>query len=82
VEIVDAGQDVLQGKSVVEDAVGRILKRKRQLRCRESSEEGQHQSCERAFARTGLADQEQNKLRLTACQRKEVIERREEGQRQ
>lgn len=56
------------------DAVGRILKRKRQPRCRESSEEGQHQSCERAFARAGLADQEQNKLRLTACQRKEVIE--------
>ena len=56
-EVVDAGQHILQCKAVVDDAVGGVLEGQGQLCGCEASEEGQRQSCQGAFAGAGLADQ-------------------------
>lgn len=79
VEIINAGQHILQCECVVEDTVGSVPERQRQLRSCEPSKEGQEQSCQCAFAGTGFTNQEQHKFWFAPGQLQEVIQRSEES---
>ena len=64
--VIDAGQHILQRKGVMENAVGGVPERQRQLRCGKLSEERKHQSCQCTFSGAGFAYQEEYKLRFTS----------------
>ena len=79
-EVVDAGEHVLQSEAVVGDAVGGVLEGHGQVRSSEASEEGEHQRRQRTFSRSRPANQEQHKLRFAVCQLQEVVQGREKHQ--
>ena len=81
-QIVNAGQHILQSEGVIENAVGGIPKRQRQLRSREPSEERQEQSCQCTFTRAGLAHQKENELGFAPGALEKMIQRTEKGERQ
>ena len=78
-EVINAGQHILQGEGVVQDTVGGVPEGQGQLRSCEATEEGQEQRCQGTFPGAGLTQQEQYEFRFAACQLQEVIQRCQKG---
>ena len=80
--VVNIGGYIFQRKRIMDDTVGSIPKRQRQLRCCKPSEEGQHQSCQSAFAGACLAHKKEDKLGNTSTTAQKFNQRTEENVRQ
>ena len=63
----------------MQDAVGGVPERQRQLRSYEPFEEGQEQSCQCTFPGAGLSHQKQHELGFAACQLQKMIQRCQKG---